>query len=429
MMVIRVGSGAHATGGDRAEPRRAGRGIVATRQARRRGTAVARGVAAFLATAALATAAIVLAAVAPAVAADLRIGVALPLSGPDALYGDEIRQGAELAVADANANGGFGPGGGLRGRIIARDDGNDPAKAAAVAKGFVADGVPVVIGGLSSAATVAASAVYAEGGVVEIAPVAAAPAVTDRGLKSVFRLGGRDDAEPADAVRLLLAHHVGRVAIAHDRTNNGKAFADAVRAGLTKAGVVDVFYGSLEKGGRDPAALAALAGRIRASAAQVVVFGGGGSEAGQLIRQLRDAGSRATMLGGSALASDDFAAAGGTAADGAMLVFPQDPRTRPAAAELLRRLRAKGAEPDAYVFYGYAAVQVIQQAVAAAGSAEPARIAAAMHAGRPFQTVLGPVAFDGKGDRTGDMAGGDDAVYVWHRGAAGRMAFDEQARF
>ncbi len=351
--------------------------------------------------------------------AELRIGIAAPLNGPDSVYGEQIRQGVEQAIADLNASGGFL---GRRARSVPRDDGNDPGRAVEVAKAFAAAGVSVVIGDFSSAATVAASSVYADAGILNITPSALAPAVTDRGLSTIFRVSARDDEQAGSAARLLLAHHIGRVAIVHDRTGEGKALADAVRTALGKAGVADTYYGSLEKGTRD---MSGLVGRIKASGAQVVVFGGGPLEAGLLMRQLRDAGSRATLIGGSALASDDFAAAAGTAADGAMLVFPQDPRTRPAAADLLRRLRSRGQEPDAYVFYAYAAVQVIQQAMEASRSVEPAGIAAAMRGGVVFKTVLGYFSFDAKGDPSVS----DDAVYVWHKGASGRMTFDEQARF
>ncbi len=346
----------------------------------------------------------------------VRIGVAVPLSGPDAVYGNAIVLGVEQAITDLGA--GFA---GRRAIAVPRDDGNDPKKGVAVAGRFVADRIDLVVGDFSSAVTMPASAVYAEAGALVVTPTAEAPAVTDRGLTTMFRTCGRADEETAVLVRFVAARRVARVAVVHDRSAAGKDFADAARRRLGEVGVKDVYYGSFEKGARD---IAALAQRLKAANAQLVVFGGGGADAGLLARQLREAGSRATLMGGTAMASDEFATVAGPAADGALVVFPEDPRARAAAADLLHRLQARGIEPDFATFSAYAAVQVMAQAATVAGSLAPGRIAAAMHEGRTFATVLGDLEFDAKGDPTVP----DFAVYVWHRGASGRMAFDEQAR-
>ncbi len=355
-------------------------------------------------------------ATASAAAADLRIGVAAPLTGPDAVFGMQIRRGVEQSVMDANAAGGFN---GEQARVDARDDGNEPKKAGDVARSFVQAGVPIVVGHLSSAASVPAAAIYGEAGTLEIAPMALAPSLTERGLPTVFRMCGRDDEQAGVAARYLLSRHVGRVAVVHDRTSAGKALADGVREALARAGTREVFYGSAGRGGD-----AGLVERIKASAAQVVFFGGGTSDAGLLARQLRDANARASLMGGTALASEDYPSQAGAAADGTLLVFPEDAKARPTAAALLRRLRGVGFEPDASFFYGYAAVEVVQQAARAARSLEPAALAAAMHGGRVFKTVLGDIAFDAKGDLTAT----DGTIQLWHRGAYGRMTLDRQAK-
>ena len=352
-----------------------------------------------------------------ALAQAVRIGVGAPFSGPDAVYGNAILLGVEQAISDLGE--GFA---GRRAIPVPRDDGNDPRKGAEVARRFVADKVGLVVGHFSSAVTVPTSAIYAEAGALDITSTAAAPLVTDRGLGTMFRTCGRSDGEIAVLTRFVAARRVARVAIVHDRSGAGKDFADDVRRRLGQVGVKDVYYGSFEKGARD---VAALAGRIKAAGAQVVVFGGAAADAGLLARQLRDIGARATLIGGTAMASDEFATVAGPAADGALVVFPEDPRTRAAAADLLRRLQARGIEPDFAVFYAYAAVQVMAQAATTAGSIEPAKLAAAMHEGRTFATVLGDLEFDAKGDPAMPP---DYTVYVWHRGASGRMAFDEQAR-
>ena len=355
---------------------------------------------------------------ATALAADVVIGVAAPLSGADAVFGNQVRLGVDQAVADINAAGGFR---GAKGSVVARDDTSDPRMATEIAKTFVANKIPVVIGDFSSATSVAASAVYAGAGVLNIAPSALAPVLTERGLVTVFRTCGRDDEQAGVAARFLLSRHVARVAIVHDRTTNGKQLADEVRKLLGKSGVRDAFYGSAENGTRDVSGIVA---RIKASGAQVVFFGGSASLGGTIAKQLRDTNAHAILMGGAALASDEFVATADGGADGSMTIFPQDPKTRPAGAELLHRLRGKGIEPEAYVFYAYAAVQVVQQAMSGIDSLDPKTLAAAIHSGQVFKTVIGDLTFDANGDPTSP----DYTIHVWHKDATGRMTFDDQAK-
>ena len=348
------------------------------------------------------------------VAQPLTIGVGAPLSGPDAIFGDQILLGVREAIADA-------PGSfmGETPKLVRGDDSSDIKKGVEVAKSFAHDKISFVIGHFSSAVTVAASAIYAEAGMLDITPSALAPMVTDRGLTMVFRTCGREDQQAAVAARYLAGHY-SRIAIVHDRTANGKSLADSVRKALADNDIKDVFYGSLEKGTRDYPGLVA---RLKASGTQVVFWGGTQTEAGLLVHQLREAGAKVPLMGGLGIASDEFASLAGAGADGTMMVFPRDPRRRPEAARLLRRLQAKGIEPDGTVFYAYAAVQVLQQAATKATSLDPATVAETMHSGTTFQTVLGPMAFDAKGDPTTS----DLTIYVWHRGPSGRMAYDTEA--
>ena len=166
-----------------------------------------------------------------------------------------------------------------------------------------------------------------------------------------------------------------------------------MRKALGGLGVKDAFYGSLEKGTRDASG---LVGRIKASGSQIVFYSGSASDAGLLARQLHDANVRASLMGGASLASDEFASAAGGGADGSLMVFPQDPKSRPAAADLLRNFRARGVEPGAYVFYAYAAVQIVQQAVSATETTDSVRMAATMHDGRGLQNRLGQYLLQSK---------------------------------
>ncbi len=350
----------------------------------------------------------------PAALAEVRIGLAAPLSGPDAVFGAELRNGAEQAVADINAAGG------VRGQklvIVAADDRGELKQALNVANRFVAEKISLVIGHFQSSLTLAASEIYANHSILDITPSATNPQITERGLDLMFRTCGRDDQQSAVAAAFLAKRKEKRIAIVYDNTAAGKKRADDVRARLAKAGIADVLYAGVDKDNDD----AALVGRIKAAGADIVYWSGDGSDAGQLVKEMRAEGVRALFMGDDSLASDAFALAGGSAVEGALMTFPPDPRQRPQAAAVVREFRARKIDPEVFTLYAYAAVEVLAQAAEAARSFAPAAMARAIRSGRPFKTVLGTLTYDAKGDVTVP----DYQIYVWKRGYEDQLEFDE----
>ena len=96
---------------------------------------------------------------------------------------------------------------------------------------------------------------------------------------------------------------------------------------------------------------------------------------------------------------------------------PPAPRDNPGAESLVARIRAAGFEPEGYTLYSYAAVEIIAQAAEKANSLDPRRLAAAIHSGMTFNTIIGDIAYDKMGDRTGV----DYVWYVWKKQPDGTM--------
>jgi branched-chain amino acid transport system substrate-binding protein len=115
-----------------------------------------------------------------------------------------------------------------------------------------------------------------------------------------------------------------------------------------------------------------------------------------LVRQMRDQGVDAVLMGGDGIASDEFAAIGGPAVEGSFMTFPPDPRNRPEAARVVEEFRAKDFNPETYTLYSYAAVEIVKQAAEAAKSADPLELAKVMHSGMTFKTVVGDISYDKK---------------------------------
>src|SRR5205814_321351 len=129
--------------------------------------------------AALRLAAILLAAPARAV---IVIGVAGPMTGSNAAFGEQFRRGAERAVADLNAKGGVL---GQKLRLVTGDDACDPKQAVSVANDLASKGAVFVAGHYCSSSSIPASDVYAESGIVQISPASTATELTDRKLTNV----------------------------------------------------------------------------------------------------------------------------------------------------------------------------------------------------------------------------------------------------
>jgi branched-chain amino acid transport system substrate-binding protein len=257
--------------------------------------------------------------------------------------------------------------------------------------------VPVVFGHFCSSSSIPASDAYHEAGVLQISPASTNPQYTERKLWNTFRMCGRDDQQGVVAGQYLAKAFKGKnIAILHDKSTYGKGLADETQKALKKAGVKEKLYQAYTQGDKD---FTALVSKMKASAIDAVYIGGYHTEAGLILRQMRDQGVKAQLVSGDALVTNELWSITGPAGEGVMMTFGSDPRKRPSAAAVVKKFKDKGFDPEGYTLYTYAAIQVWAQAVAKAGTVDPKKVAAAMHAGK-WDTVLGPISFDKKGDIT-----------------------------
>ncbi len=342
----------------------------------------------------------------------IRVASVGPMTGQNAAFGAQLRNGAEQAVIDLNAAGG------VMGRQLVLeigDDACDPRQAVSVANQISGRRVAVVAGHFCSGSSIPASRVYAEEGILQISPASTNPAYTDAGSWNTFRTCGRDDQQGLVAGRYIAETFRGRrVALLHDNSAYGKGLADETKKSLNAAGVTEALYAAYTPGERD---YSAVVSRLRAANVEVIYVGGYHTEAGLIIRQAREQGMSPTMIGGDALVTNEFWQISGPAGEGTLMTFSSDPRRRPQAAEVVARLRARNIDSEGYVLYTYAAMQIWAAAATGANSIDPRRVAERMKANGPWNTVLGPISFDAKGDVTVP----DYVFYVWRNGAYAQM--------
>lgn len=348
--------------------------------------------------------------------AEIKIGVASALTGPVAAMGNQMRNGAEQAVADLNAKGG------LNGEILAvipADDRADPKEAVSVAQKFISEDIKFVLGHLTSGASNAAVKEYAENGVLMITASATSPSLTEQGLWNVFRVVGRDDQQGNYAADYILKHFKGRkIAIVHDKGSYGKPLAEVVKARLNENGVQETLFDGINPGEKD---YSALISRLKNQNIDLLYFGGYYTEGGLIIRQLRDQGLSTQVIGADGLANAELGQIVGEGVAGTLLTFAPDPAKDPNAKAIVASLQARNIDPTGFTIPSYAAVQVLAQAATEAKSFEPKKIADVLHSGKVFDTVIGPLSYDGKGDLTKASY----VMYEWKKESDGKLTFTE----
>jgi branched-chain amino acid transport system substrate-binding protein len=336
---------------------------------------------------------------------EVRIAAAGAITGSNSWVGEQMLRGVQTAVQDLNARGGVL---GEQVWVVEGDDNCDPDQGLAVARKLVADGVVFVSGHVCSGAAIPASAIYEAHDVLNIAPTATNPRLTEQGFAKVFRLVGRDDQQGKFAAEFIATKWPGtRIALVHDGQTYGKGLVEQVKLALNARGVQEVALESVHPGQVE---FGTLLARFVEVGAEIVYYGGYPPEAGLLIRQARAAGHAFRLVTGDALYTEQFGLLAGEAGEGVIFSSFPDPRHNPEAADVVARVRAAGFEPEGLTLYHYASVQIWAQAAKLAGTFAGGELAAVLRRER-FTTVLGLVGFDTKGDVTG-VAG--FAWYVWH---------------
>ena len=217
--------------------------------------------------------------------ADISIGVAGPISGQYASFGEQLKRGAEKAVADMNAAGGVN---GEQLVLEVGDDACDPKQAVAVANQMVSKGIKFMAGHFCSGSSIPASKVYEEEGILQITPASTNPKFTDEGGWNVARVCGRDDAQGIVAGNFIAKNFKDKkIAIIDDKSAYGKGLADETRKALNAAGVKEAMNKSYTAGEKD---YTALVSKMKEAGIDVVYVGGYHTEGGLILRQMRDQG-------------------------------------------------------------------------------------------------------------------------------------------
>ncbi len=267
--------------------------------------------------------------------AEIFVGIAGPLSGQNAAYGNELRVGAAAAIAAVNASGGIN---GETLSLVEGDDGCDAKRAVEVAKSFVSKDVRLVVGHFCSSASLAAAPTYMNAGILMLNPSVTSPELTSKNLWNVFRTTGRDDAQ-ADVAAMRIKSE-GKDADVYVVTDDLAETAPLVKrflSNLPNAKVAKVKAGN--------ATLPEEAGLIVASAYYLALQP---ADAATVVKDLRKLNASAHVYGSDLLQSESFGSKAGVDAEGTLVSFLQDQLSVARANDAAKLSTTDGATLGAY---------------------------------------------------------------------------------
>ena len=337
----------------------------------------------------------------------VKIGSGAPKTGGIAHLGKDNENGVALAIQEINAKGDLLIGGKkVKLALVGEDDAGDPKQGPIVAQKLVDAGVVGVVGHLNSGVSIPASTVYANNGLVQVSPSSTNPdytlksSKTPKGAISAYRVVATDAQQGPALAKYMLAHGGKNVAVLDDATQYGKGLADQVASSITAGGAAVV---SREAATDKTTDFKAVLTEIKAKNPDYVFWGGMDDTAATLVKQMRELGMTAKLVGADGACTDKFIELSGAAGKGVICSQAGMPLSQMAKGAQFNTDYEKafpGQKVQIYSPFSYDATFAIVAAMKLANSTDPEAIAAAMPK-VSFDGLIGNIAFDDKGDIKG----------------------------
>jgi len=332
----------------------------------------------------------------------VKVATVGPLSGPQSVYGASSRNGAQLALEQAQDRLAAA---GVIVELTPFDDQATPDVGVANAQQIVADpAVMCVIGHLNSGVMIPASEVYHNAGLVAITASATNPLITDRGYAEINRLVGRDDVQGVVAAEFAAADLSAQsIYVIHDKTAYGQGIAEFVRQHAEALGVAVVGFEGTEEQANFDSVITPILGLNP----DLVFFAGLYPQAGLFFRQARDKGVTAQFMGPDGMDTSELASIAGDAVTGMHYTASAGPAMLyPGAAQFITDYTARFNEEvqpfsaQSYDAMGICLQAIIDSAQAAGGAPERSDVAARVRATADYPGITGAKSFNSQGDLT-----------------------------
>jgi len=325
------------------------------------------------------------------------IGAAAPWSERNNL----LAEGIKLAVTEINNNGGVLN---RQLKLVFADDKASVTTGQLVAQQFADNqDMIAVIGHSDGYISEPVSILYEYYGLLMLSPLSSTPKLTERGFKHIFRNIPDDFAYGIDLAHLCTRLGKKRVVICQIKNEFGTGLANAFENECltNNIKIIDRFAYNMVS---DMTEIKIKLSFWQANYKFDTIFlAAEMPAAAEIVRCARTLGINALILGSNRMYNHDFLQLAGKAAEGTIIPSIFHPKIDlPSTIDFVDSFKSRhGQIPDYAAAQGYDAVNILAQAIAAAKTTEPAKIAASMHNSKKWQGVTGPYSFDNYGNVKG----------------------------
>ena len=327
----------------------------------------------------------------------VNIGFAAPLTGPQAHYGEEYKNGVTLAIEDANAENPTIDGKPVKFQLQAEDDQADPKTATQVAQKFVDAKINGIIGHFNSGTAIPASKIYNDAGIPMIA-MATAPQFTQQGFNTTFR-SMTSDTQQGAVMGKFVVEKLGakKIAIIDDRTAYGQGLADEFEKSVKAAGGEIIKREFTNDKATD---FTAILTTIKGAGADIIFYGGADAQSAPMAKQLKRLGITVPLVSGEMTKTPTFLKLAGAEAEGTIASLAGLPLEQmPKGNDYATRYKARFNQDVAtYSPYGYDATRIMIEAMKKANSADPAKYLPELAKTEYAGVTAASIAYDEKGD-------------------------------
>lgn len=326
----------------------------------------------------------------------VKVGFIGPLTGPDAHWGKDNQNCAQLAIDALNSKALKINGEAVKFELVSQDDQEDPKQATLAAQRLVDEGVKAIIGPFTSGTTIPASRIINQAGIPQFS-VAVNATYTNQGYQNAFRLSAVDTRMgPAMAQYALVQLKAKRIAMVDDRTAYSQGLADKFEQEVKRQGGQIIRRDYTTPGQNN---MSAIVTGIKGSKPDLVFVALSDSQAAPFALQMKQIGLASKVLSGDMIQTEDFIKLSGRNGEGFMAAVAGNVLgSRPQGQQFMKQYQQKhGKLPLAYGPQHYDAVMLAALAMQKANSTDGAKVASALKS-LSFEGANAAYRFDAKGD-------------------------------
>ena len=323
----------------------------------------------------------------------ITIGATLPLSGDAAVWGNNTKEGIELAVEEINNNGGVL---GKKIVVVYEDTQALPEKGvSAYRKLTQVDKVPVIIDDSVSSVTLAMAPLTKKDNVVILATGATAPKISEAG-PYFFRIWNSDAYEGEFAAQYAFTMlNLRKVAILFINNDYGRGLEEVFKIAFLKQGGKVVTSESFEQNSAD---MRSQVTKIKAAGADGLYLIGYPKETPIALRQTKELGLNVVLIGTVAMNDPKLIETAGNSADGLVFPYPKDP-TGQHIEQFKNAFKNKySKDPGSTADVGYDAVKMIKRAIVLSKGHSGEDIRKGLNKLKDYPGASGIMTFDKNGD-------------------------------